>query len=691
MTKGRKDVVLLAEKILLIKQLELPGDYYDYDGFCFGDFDGLSEPDNSINLQKIFGVPEKIDVVSHITIAYCTVYDNGLCYITSVFRNADIYKWKQYYDPVYAFYSIQAQAAGVFNVPLSERNFKVKFDGEYLYTDDIKIRRYVKSICVPSNCVKFDDSIVTDGLKKAGNDIGKLLKLFDEVFRVFYQTKKSEPIIRKMLSLTQNDDVMDSYGIFLRFSNKPKEALKIYTDLYNKSKADGYLILMALANWDLGYNREMMVLLDNVSDKEKIKDFDIDYEYLKKTMPYVSNAEYIDEREIIKYTVSLPFEEMPLPETIKIDGKKKFLDPVRKKGVPVTPEEKVRQRVLRYLLDKCKVPISCIVSEDSLSHYTRGSLQRADITVRTNGGTLLLVECKEEDISLNGGPIHQIMEYNKTIHSHYLLLTNGTDSYIFHCLRDGRIKPLLELPSFEMMCKDAGITAPTNNITPKRPDVSEFDEEIVEYYRNDGRFLGVNTPIELASPILNFAWFFLDTSYKLENIKGYGCEIFKDCGIVNTKVSDASGGRFWGEFRRLLVKDRFGKVQSICLSVFGVSYVERRGGYTSLVSGIEIEGQLISKLQVMFDRCLKKTSDKHYILEHNGVRSRKSKQSMIDYAQKCCPELVRNGKIYLGKFDNSKNFTGDLPDIRDFLARLVSYVILRKELARTEKKTELRF
>lgn len=686
MIKSRKDVVLLAEKILLIKQLELPGDYYDYDRFCFGDYDGLSKPDHSINLQKIFGVPEKIDVVSHITIAYCTVYDDGLCYITSVFRNADIYKWDQYYDPYCAFYHVKSQADDVFNVPQSERSFNVKFDGEYLYTDDIKIRRYAESICVPHNCVKFDDSIVADGLKKAGNDILKLQKLFEEVFRDFYQTKKSEPIIRKMLSLTRNDDVMESYGRFLRFSNKPKEALKIYTDLYNKNKEDDCLILMALANLDLGYNREMVALLDKVSDKERIKDFGIDYEILKKTMPYVSNAEYIDEREIIKYAVSLSFEEMPLPETIKIDGKKKFLDPIRKKGVPITPEENVRQRVLLYLLDKCKVPISCIVSEDSLSHYTRGSLQRADITVRTNAETLLLVECKEENISLDGDPIHQIMEYNKTIHSHYLLLTNGIYSYIFHCLSDGRIKPLMDLPSFEMMCRDAGITAPTNNITTKHPDVSEFDKETVEYYRNDGRFLGVDTPIELASPILNFAWFFLDTSHKLENIKGYGCEIFKDCGIVNTKVSDASGGGFWGEFRRLLVKDRFGKVQSVCFSVFGVLSEESRGGYTSLVSGIEIEGQLISKLQVMFDRCLKKTYDEHYILEHSGVRSRKSKQSMIDYAQKCCPGLVRNGKIYLGKFDNSKNFTGDLPDIRDFLARLVSYVILRKELALIEKK-----
>jgi hypothetical protein len=73
-------------------------------------------------------------------------------------------------------------------------------------------------------------------------------------------------------------------------------------------------------------------------------------------------------------------------------------DPVRKRHVAATPEEGVRQAVLRYLLDVLRVPANLIGVEFSLASLEPGNLRRADIVVwRPGAGQLtpwLLVECK---------------------------------------------------------------------------------------------------------------------------------------------------------------------------------------------------------------------------------------------------------------------------------------------------------
>lgn len=672
----------MTNNILLIKSDETTP-YFDYDGFSFGECDALIGADNTIDLHKIFGISDKLNVLGGVTVAYCKEMKNGDLCIFSVFRNAEIFRYGQYYDTEINNYSIKAAAENVFNIPTEQINSKICFGGGYAYVTDEKLAKHINDILKDEYCVKFDDLIVEKGLKEAGNNINKLRNLFHKVFTENSQTKLSEPIITRLFSLSGDDITIKDYAIFLQFNNKYSEALKLFTELYNKKPDDDLLIRMALCNLDLGFNKETMMLLDKVQDKSKIDKFNLDYEWLKKTMPYISNAEYINNQEILKYAVSLPFDEMPMPETVKADRIKKYFDLVRKKGVPITPEEKVRQQVLRYLIDVCHIPEEYIVSEDSLAHYDKGNILRADITVKVNGQTLLLVECKENNISIDGNLLHQILGYQSTIRSRYLLLTNGICSYIYLSDDSGNLNPLSELPDFEGMCKSAGTSVPMQNITSKRPNVSEFTPEEIQNYKNDGQYLGENTPDNMCPIILNLAWFFLDSSYSMENIEGYRCKVLKDLGAVNTIVSNASGGTFPGQYRQLLALDRFGKEQIVCFSVCGVVSGSK---YTSLVCPIEINGHLIAKLEVMLDKCFTPINRDKYILEHNGIRSRKTIKSTLDYVNKVCPQLINNGKIYLGTFDNSQNITINSSGAKDFIARLVSYVILRKELALFEKE-----
>ena len=77
-----------------------------------------------------------------------------------------------------------------------------------------------------------------------------------------------------------------------------------------------------------------------------------------------------------------------------------LFDPIRKKEVPATPEEHVRQATVRYLIDVVKVPEHLIAVEFPLSSIDAKTADRVDIMVHNfrAGAPLakpwLLVECK---------------------------------------------------------------------------------------------------------------------------------------------------------------------------------------------------------------------------------------------------------------------------------------------------------
>lgn len=127
---------------------------------------------------------------------------------------------------------------------------------------------------------------------------------------------------------------------------------------------------------------------------------------------------------------------MSLPDT----GSTVF-DPVRKRHVAATPEEAVRQAVLRYLLDTLRVPPNLIGVEFSLATLEPGNLRRADIVVwRPGEGQLapwLLVECKEPRVAISDATAFQAGDYLKRIPCRYVMLSNGADTRYLERYRDG--------------------------------------------------------------------------------------------------------------------------------------------------------------------------------------------------------------------------------------------------------------
>ena len=92
-----------------------------------------------------------------------------------------------------------------------------------------------------------------------------------------------------------------------------------------------------------------------------------------------------------------------LPKAEKRNGKICYYDLIRRKDVAATPEEEVRQKLIRFLITQLKVPASMIQVEVPLRFYGEENYEnrhRADIIIEYTHPDgiimpLCVIECKE--------------------------------------------------------------------------------------------------------------------------------------------------------------------------------------------------------------------------------------------------------------------------------------------------------
>lgn len=107
----------------------------------------------------------------------------------------------------------------------------------------------------------------------------------------------------------------------------------------------------------------------------------------------------------------------------------KVWDPLRKKEVALTPEERVRQWCIAVLRDQMGVPAHLMMSE---AGFRLGDKQfRADILVYDRQARpLAVVECKRPEVELTREVLDQAIRYNMVLDVKYMIITNGTRTYI---------------------------------------------------------------------------------------------------------------------------------------------------------------------------------------------------------------------------------------------------------------------
>lgn len=123
--------------------------------------------------------------------------------------------------------------------------------------------------------------------------------------------------------------------------------------------------------------------------------------------------------------IYLPLLDYPITTRTDSAGVPQVYDPVRRRWFVLTPEEHVRQHLLRYLI-KVGYPKGMIAVEKQTGQLG----QRFDIVVYDrNHQPWLIVECKAPDVPIAGYTLAQIARYHAAMPCTYWLLTNGVSAF----------------------------------------------------------------------------------------------------------------------------------------------------------------------------------------------------------------------------------------------------------------------
>lgn len=125
-------------------------------------------------------------------------------------------------------------------------------------------------------------------------------------------------------------------------------------------------------------------------------------------------------------------------------NKEKIFDPVRRRHVALTPEEWVRQQVIRFLHERQGYPLELMQVEGQIS--VNGQVRRCDIVVYNKAvQPAMIVECKQPEVPITQKVADQACRYNLTLQVPYIFLTNGRQHWV------GRVNPeeqcMVSLPS----------------------------------------------------------------------------------------------------------------------------------------------------------------------------------------------------------------------------------------------------
>lgn len=124
-------------------------------------------------------------------------------------------------------------------------------------------------------------------------------------------------------------------------------------------------------------------------------------------------------------------------------------DPLRRKDVAFTPEERVRQWFIRQLIDIMGVPAHLMMSE--VAFRSGGRQYRADILIYDRKGRpAAVVECKRPEVEVTPDVASQALRYDAVLSVRFIFLTNGNRTFVFE--RQGpSFVPTSALPTFDQM------------------------------------------------------------------------------------------------------------------------------------------------------------------------------------------------------------------------------------------------
>ena len=146
--------------------------------------------------------------------------------------------------------------------------------------------------------------------------------------------------------------------------------------------------------------------------------------------------------------VSLNFPTYPFK--LKQESGKTFIfDELRKRFLVLTPEEWVRQHLVKFLIEEKKYPRTLIQLEGGLKLNTLR--KRSDLLLfNALGEKIMLVECKAPSVKITQGTFDQVARYNFVHRVRWLVVSNGLQHFCCEVdFEKGSYAFREEIPAFE--------------------------------------------------------------------------------------------------------------------------------------------------------------------------------------------------------------------------------------------------
>lgn len=391
----------------------------------------------------------------------------------------------------------------------------------------------------------------------------------------------------------------------------------------------------------------------------------------------------------MEYSLEVDFDKYDVGRTYFKEGKRCIFDPIREILIVETPEEIIRQKFVRYLIEELKVPKNKIELEVPMSHFKKGAKGRADIIVYGENDEMcdipiMLIECKAPNIPLVDEVWFQAYKYDYILGAGYIIITNGSVTYGAAWDEEDKEYYFVEyLLKYEKLLRDKNFNFVYDDFQGwEKPNFKElFSNKNIEQFIEFG-WLNENTSKDLYPLVLNLGAFIFDTKISCSPIKIDKLNIIED-GHRYTSFGNAGGGWWSGDFRYFILEDKEGNNQIISVSILG-SY---------LVVAIEDFDKRHNSLQLNIDKYTEVQGNK-YTIWHDGRltvgRSGSAKRKeVIEFIRNKEPGMVLpNGKIILGTFDCSKEIQWSQDTTKHFIKNLIKYAILRDEFRRFKQRSE---
>ena len=386
------------------------------------------------------------------------------------------------------------------------------------------------------------------------------------------------------------------------------------------------------------------------------------------------------------------FNKIENPKEYRQQGKRLYFDSYRKVLIPITPEEKVRQKTAIYLEKYLNIPHEYIFTEDHLHHYGSKNNGRIDIAINCYNENkvlvpLALVECKAEHIPLTAQVLDQTVGYANTICCDYIFITNGVEMYQYLYNESlNNYELLSEIVDYNGMTNHVGLPVKIKSKF-KRLNVEQLfdDVEKVREYGYKYHFIGEDTPNELVPYIANMSDALVDRTHTLDYLSCKFFEVIEDLGVSYLAYGNASGSDFGtGEYRSILINDfSFGhRIINISILATGKTVNDAKYGNSDgksvLTVSLRDEEKDSMVVQINLNKFLKLENGYLY-LTHNGAVAQKGASTKVlrDMIYNEDNTMICNDKIFLGKFYGDDLLYMDTPEFAEVIKRVIIYSIIR--------------